>query len=118
MLSLANDTDCPLGTLVLINNTVTKCSRYFLQCLLLCFGEVEVSNCQEECGAYYEDVVIVLVNGGKGTGAGLGDLKVLAIELNGYWKRKLTGNIDDKVRRGSNAHDLAAKSNREDLGAV
>lgn len=93
MLSLANDTDCPLGTLILIHDTVTKCSSYFLQCLLLRFREIEVSNRQEECGACYEDVIIVLVDVGKSTGASLGDLKgvrnasMRTIEDKTYWQR-------------------------------
>ena len=73
MLSFANDTDCALGILILINHTISKRSSHFLKCLLLSLGEVEVCNRQEERRACYEDVVIVFVNIGKSTGSSLGD---------------------------------------------
>jgi hypothetical protein len=73
MVSLANHTNCTLNTVRLVNDRVAECSSHFLKCLLLSLREVEVSNRQEECRAYYEDVVIVLVDVGESTGPSLSD---------------------------------------------
>jgi hypothetical protein len=96
MLCVANNAGCPLEAGIRVDKLVAERSSHFFEGLLLCFSakcvlasllfffgfigicdsnlrEVEVSDHQEERRACYEDVVVVLVNGGESAGTSLSD---------------------------------------------